>query len=65
MKKANDFDPKLLNLFDKYVHGMISRRQFFDGAAKFAVGGISVSALVDSLNPVYSRVQVPQDAADL
>jgi carboxymethylenebutenolidase len=27
-KKASDFPQELLNLFDGYVHGMISRRQF-------------------------------------
>jgi carboxymethylenebutenolidase len=31
-KKASDFPQELLNLFDGYVHGGISRRQFFDGA---------------------------------
>ncbi len=36
-KRATDFDQGLLNLFDRYVHGMISRREFFDGAARFAV----------------------------
>ena len=36
-KKASDFPQELLNLFDGYVHGGISRRQFIDGAQKFAV----------------------------
>jgi hypothetical protein len=31
-KKASDFPQELLNLFDGYVHGGISRRQFLDGA---------------------------------
>jgi carboxymethylenebutenolidase len=39
-KKASDFPQELLNLFDGYVHGGISRRQFLDGAKKFAVGGV-------------------------
>ncbi len=65
MKKATDFHPQLLNLFDKYVHGMISRRQFFDGAARFAVGGVTVASLFESLEPNYGRVQVPQDAPEL
>jgi carboxymethylenebutenolidase len=33
-RKASDFPQELLNLFDHYVHGEISRRQFLDGAAK-------------------------------
>ncbi len=56
-KKASDFDQGLLNLYDRYAHGMISRRDFFDGAAKFAVGGVSAAALVDSLLPKYAEAQ--------
>jgi len=37
-KKASDFDPQLLNLFNKYVHGAVNRREFLEGAAKFAAG---------------------------
>ena len=33
LKKAEDFDPELLILFDAYVHGAIDRRGFLDGAA--------------------------------
>ena len=40
-KKASDFPQELLNLFDVYVHGGMSRRAFLDGAQKFAVGGVS------------------------
>jgi len=53
-KKASDFDPALLELFDGYVHGQVTKRAFFDQAAKFAVGGVTVAALVDSLMPNYA-----------
>jgi len=43
-KKASDFPQALLNLFDQYVHGTISRRAFLDGAQNFAVGGVTASA---------------------
>ncbi|MDA2938256.1 dienelactone hydrolase family protein, partial [Acidobacteria bacterium AH-259-A15] len=56
-KKATDFDQKLLNLFDRYVHGLISRREFLDGASKFAVGGLSAAAILESLSPKYAEVQ--------
>ena len=56
-KKATDFDPELLSLFDRYLHGFLTRRQFFDRAAKFAVGGVTVAALVESLNPKYAEAQ--------
>src|SRR5580693_7620551 len=61
-KKASDFPQELLNLFDGYVHGGISRRQFLDGAQKFAVGGVTAAALLEMLKPNYAwAVQVPTD----
>ena len=56
-KKASDFDQELLNLFDKYVHGGIDRRGFLDGAAKFAVGGMTAAMLLDALNPKFAEAQ--------
>jgi carboxymethylenebutenolidase len=61
-KKASDFPQELLNLFDIYVHGGMSRRDFLDGAQKFAVGGISATALLEMLKPNYAwAIQVPPD----
>ena len=56
-KKATDFPQELLNLFDRYVHGEIQRREFFDGAKKFATGGVTVMALWESLRPNYALAQ--------
>src|SRR5437899_1794410 len=61
-KKASDFPQELLNLFDGYVHGGISRRQFLDRAQRFAVGGVTAAALFQMLKPNYAwAVQVPTD----
>ena len=61
-KKASDFPQELLNLFDGYVHGEISRRAFLDGAQKFAVGGMTAAALFQLLKPNYAwAIQVPVD----
>jgi len=61
---ASDFDPELLGLFDRYVHGGISRRAFLDGAARFAVGGLTAAAIMESLGPNYAWAQqVPKDDA--
>jgi carboxymethylenebutenolidase len=61
-KKASDFPQELLNLFDGYVHGGISRRQFLDGAQKFAVGGVTAAALLQMLKPNYAwAIEVPPD----
>src|SRR5262245_12832594 len=56
-KTASDFDPELLSLFQRYVHGAISRREFLDGAAKFAVGGLTATALWEMLRPNYALAQ--------
>jgi carboxymethylenebutenolidase len=61
-KKASDFPQELLNLFDGYVHGGINRRQFLDGAQKFAIGGVTAAALFEMLRPNYAwAIQVPPD----
>ena len=65
-KQASDFDQGLLDLFDRYVHGLIDRREFLDGAASFAVGGVSATALLESLSPRYAeRQQVRSDDAQV
>ena len=56
-KKATDFDPEVLDLFDKYVHGGLSRRQFLDRATKYAVGGLTAAGILNALNPKYVEAQ--------
>src|SRR5215475_13184639 len=56
-RKASDFHPEVLRLFDGYIHGRISRRDFLDGAAKFAVGGFTAAAMLESLRPNYAWAQ--------
>ena len=61
-KDASDYPQELLDLFHEYQHGDISRRIFLDGAAKFAVGGLTVAAIFESLRPNYAWAQqVPAD----
>ena len=61
-KKASDFPPEILKIFDGYVHGRISRRQFLDDAGKYAVGGFTAAAMLESLRPNYAWAQqVPKD----
>ena len=56
-KKAADFPQELLDLFDRYVHGDIGRREFLDGAKKFAIGGMTATAIWESLRPNYAWAQ--------
>src|SRR5947209_9273186 len=61
-RQAADFDPEVLRLFDQYVHGLIDRRGFLDRAARFAVGGLTATLLLDALNPRFAEAQqIPRD----
>lgn len=56
--KADDFQPEVLGLFDKFVHGDITRRDFLKGAGKFVIaGGLSAAGLLDALNPKFAQAQ--------
>ena len=65
-KKASEYPQELLDLFDQYVHGGIDRRAFLEGAQKFAVGGLTATAIWESLRPNYAWAQqVPKDDSRL
>ena len=54
---AKDFQPELLELYDYYAHGKITKREFLDRAAKFAVGGLTAAAILASMSPDYALAQ--------
>jgi carboxymethylenebutenolidase len=56
-KKASEFPQEVLNLFDGYVHGRLTRREFLDQAAKYAVGGFTAAAMLESLRPNFAWAQ--------
>lgn len=56
-KVASDYPQELLDLFHEYQHGEINRRTFLDRAVKFAVGGLTVAAIFESLTPNYAWAQ--------
>jgi carboxymethylenebutenolidase len=63
-KTAGDFPPEVLRLFDRYVHGLLSRRGFLHSAAKYAAGAVSANVLLDELSPNFALAQqVKQDDA--
>jgi carboxymethylenebutenolidase len=49
--------PKLpveaIELYNRFIHGEISRRAFMDGIGKFAVGGLAAATIVQALMPDY------------
>ena len=51
---ARDFHPELLELYDYYSHGTITKREFLDRAGKFAVGGLTAAALLSAMSPNYA-----------
>jgi len=60
---AADFDPEVLKLFDGYVHGRVSRRDFLARAGRYAAGGTTAATLLAQLSPSFAApVVAPADA---
>jgi carboxymethylenebutenolidase len=53
-KRASDYPPEVLALFDDYVHSALSRRGFLERVAKYAVEGVTALAILDSLQPSFA-----------
>src|ERR1700680_222961 len=53
--------PKLpaeaVELYNLFIHGVISRRSFIDNVQRFAVGGLAASAIIEALMPNYALAQ--------
>ena len=56
-KTANEYPQELLDLFHEYQHGDIDRRAFLNRATTFAVGGLTVAAIFESMRPNYAWAQ--------
>lgn len=54
---AKDFPQALLDYYDFYAHGKISKREFLNLAAKYAVGGVTALALFNMLKPNYALAE--------
>lgn len=54
---AKDFPQELLDYYDYYAHGKITKREFLNKAAKYAVGGVTALALFNSLKPNYALAE--------
>ena len=54
---AKDFQPEVLQLFDRYVHGDISRRGFLDRVATLAGSAAAAAGLLAALNPQFAQAQ--------
>jgi carboxymethylenebutenolidase len=49
--------PAAVELYNQFIHGEISRRDFLDGAQRFAVAGLTAAAIVEALMPHYAAAQ--------
>ncbi|MDN5844342.1 MAG: dienelactone hydrolase family protein [Alcaligenaceae bacterium] len=54
---AKDFAPELLELYDFYAHGMISKREFLNRAARYAIGGLTATSILALLSPDYALAE--------
>jgi carboxymethylenebutenolidase len=54
---AKDFDQGLLDLYDFYAHGRITKREFLDRAGRYAVGGATALTLLNMLSPNYAQAE--------
>ena len=65
-KTARDFDPRLLEIYDGYVHGTISKREFITQAGRYAAAGVTGAAILSQLQPDYALAQqVAPDDPDI
>ena len=53
--------PKLpseaVQLYNLFIHGEISRRSFMEGVQRFAIGGLTATAIIEALMPNYALGQ--------
>ncbi len=54
---AKDFSPELLELYDFYAHGKISKREFLEKAARYTVGGLTATAILGMMKPNYALAE--------
>lgn len=64
-KKASEFHPDILEIFDGYVHGKLTKREFIAKAGKFATTGVTGLMILKQLQPDYAlaRQVEPTDPA--
>lgn len=64
-RKASDFDPRILEIFDGYVHGKMTKRDFIAKAGRYAAAGVTGAMILEQLQPNYAFAQqvAPDDPA--
>ncbi len=55
--KKTKIPAEAVDLYTRYIHGEVSRRDFFGGVSRYAVGGLTATAIVEALMPNYAAGQ--------
>ena len=51
--KKEDIKQEVFDLYDAYAHDRLDRRQFMEKLSTYAVGGVTVAALMSFMMPNY------------
>ncbi len=57
MTQTRKIPVEAVDLYTRFIHGEIDRRDFLNGVEKFAVAGLTASAIVEALMPNYALGQ--------
>src|SRR2546423_5064551 len=57
MEQRKKIPAEAVDLYTRYIHGEVSRRDFFEGVKRYAIGGLTATAIVDALMPNYALGQ--------
>jgi len=53
-RRASDFPQAVIDLYTRYSHGAVSRRDFLERAGRYAVGGFTAAAMLEALSPNFA-----------
>lgn len=57
--KKEEISQEVFDLYDKYAHNKIDRRQFVEKLSAYAIGGLTVSSLLSFIMPNYQdKIQI-------
>lgn len=60
--KKEDISPEVFALYDDYAHNRLTRRDFIEKISMYAIGGLTVTALLSSISPNYQdTIQIKPD----
>ena len=57
MAPTKKIPAEAVELYTRFIHGEISRRDFFNGVERFAVAGLTATAIAEALMPNYALGQ--------